>query len=197
MNSFVQIIDRLNTSLGKLFGWAIVFLTLVISYEVFSRYLLGRPTSWAFDASYMLYGLLFMMAGPYTLARNGHVRGDFLYRTWRPRRQAATDLVLYFLFFFPGICALIYAGSSYFWLSFQLNETSSFSPFGLILWPFKAVIPIVGVMMALQGLAEVIRCMTCLKTGEWPPRLHDVQETEALAIEGMSGQQDEVDEATR
>ena len=194
MQSFLLTIDRLNTGIGKLFGWAILLLTLAISYEVVSRYLFGRPTTWAFDASYMLYGTLFMMAGPYTLARNGHVRGDFLYRNWPPRRQAMTDLVLYFVFFFPGICALVYAGWNYFHLAYLINERSSFSPFGPIVWPYKAIIPITGALMLLQGIVEVLRCIMCIRTGQWPPRLHDVEETEALAIEGMSGQQDEVEQ---
>lgn len=180
---FVYFIDRINTFIGKTVSWSIVVLTLAICYEVFSRYVLRSPTTWAFDASYMLYGLLFMVAGPYTLARNSHVRGDFLYRTWRPRRQAGLDLLLYFLFFFPGILALIYAGTPFAQMSWLMNEHSMNSPNGPPIYPYKALIPVVGVLMAVQGGAEVIRCIECLRTGAWPQRLHDVEETEKLILE--------------
>src|SRR4028119_1105885 len=109
----LNLVDRINTAIGKLAGWAIVALTFAMCYEVFARYVLRSPTEWAFDVSFMLYGALFMLAGPYPLARNAHVRGDFLYRAWPPRRQATMDLVLYFLFFFPGILAFVYAGTSF------------------------------------------------------------------------------------
>ncbi|MFL1874212.1 TRAP transporter small permease subunit [Hansschlegelia beijingensis] len=182
MQFYLLAVDRFNAAVGKLFAWSIVVLTLVITYEVVSRRVLGAPTTWAFDASYMLYGLLFMSAGAYTLSRNGHVRGDFLYRQWRPRTQAGLDLVLYILFFFPGILAMVYAGWVFFELSYETNETSSFSPDGLLLWPFKLIIPITGVLMAMQGVVEVLRCWICLKTGEWPPRQSDVEETEQLIL---------------
>jgi TRAP-type mannitol/chloroaromatic compound transport system permease small subunit len=131
----------------------------------------------------MLYGTLFMMAGGYTLARNGHVRGDFLYREWHPKTQAWTDLVLYVLFYFPGILALCYSGWDYARLAYLLNERSASTPDGPIIWPFKALIPVVGVLMLLQGLVEVARCIQCIKTGEWPPRAHDVEEMEKLILE--------------
>ena len=143
----------------------------------------GAPTDWAFDASYMLYGTLFMMAGAYTLSRNGHVRGDFLYRAWRPRTQATSDLILYVLFFFPGMLAFIYSGYSFAKLSYMMNEHSAASPDGPIVWPFKWLIPIVGCLMVLQGIVEVIRCIICIRTGEWPKRLHDVEETEKIMLE--------------
>ncbi len=180
---FVYFIDRINTVIGKTVSWAIVALTFAVCYEVFARYVLRAPTEWAFDASYMLYGLLFMVAGPYALARNNHVRGDFLYRNWPPRRQAGLDLVLYFLFFFPGIFALIYAGIPFTEMSWMMREHSMNSPNGPPIYPFKALIPIVGVLMALQGIAEIVRCIACLRRGEWPPRLHDVEETEKLILE--------------
>jgi TRAP-type mannitol/chloroaromatic compound transport system permease small subunit len=131
----------------------------------------------------MLYGTLFMMAGAYTLARNGHVRGDFLYRQWSERRQAAVDLALYLVFFFPGILALIYAGWTFARFSYSFGERSPFSPDGPIIWPIKMLIPITGVFMTLQGIAEVFRCIQCLQTGEWPQRLNDVEEMEKLILE--------------
>lgn len=183
MQSLLLGVDRLNAFIGKLFAWCIVILMLAICYEVFRRYVLRDPTTWAYDVSLMLYGSLFMMAGAYTLSRNGHVRGDFLYRKWQPTTQARIDLVLYFLFYFPGILALIYSGWGYFQLSYMLNEHSSFSPDGPVIWPFKAIIPFVGVMMLLQGVVEVVRCYICLRDGDWPQRLHDVEEMEKIILD--------------
>ncbi len=176
-------IDKFNTAIGKAAGWSIVILTFAISYEVFARYVLRAPTTWAFDLSYILYGALFMLAGPYALARNAHVRGDFLYRQWQPRTQARIDLALYFLFFFPGIIALAWAGYKFAAFSWMIKEHSSNSPNGPPLYHFKSLIPIVGVLMCVQGAAEVARCIICLRTGEWPPRLHDVEETEKVILD--------------
>jgi TRAP-type mannitol/chloroaromatic compound transport system permease small subunit len=182
MHRILFAVDRLNAVIGRTAGWCIVALTLATSYEVFSRYLFGRPTTWAFDASYMLYGTLFMLGGAYTLSRNGHVRGDFLYRTWSARRQAWMDLVLYFLFFFPGILAMIWAGTIQAEHSWAIGERSN-SPGAPILYPFKTLIPIVGVLMFLQGMVEVVRCIDTIRTGRWPQRLKDVEELEKLILE--------------
>jgi TRAP-type mannitol/chloroaromatic compound transport system permease small subunit len=176
-------VDHFNTAIGQSFSWTILALTLAVCYEVVARYAFNAPTTWAYDVSYMLYGTLFMMAGAYTLARNGHVRGDFLYRQWNPRAQARWDLLLYFLFFFPGIIALVYSGWDFARLAYLLNERSSSTPDGPIIWPFKAIIPVVGTLMLLQGIVEVARCIQCLRTGEWPPRAHDVEELEKIILE--------------
>ncbi|MFN4018835.1 MAG: TRAP transporter small permease subunit [Reyranella sp.] len=176
-------VDEVSTIIGKAAAWAIVALTAAICYEVFSRYILQAPTMWAFDVSYMLYGVLFMLAGPYALARNGHVRGDFLYRAWAPRTQARLDLLLYFVFYFPGILALCYAGFTFANFSWFIFERSANSPNGPYVFPFKSLIPLVGGLMVIQGLAEVVRCILCIRTGEWPQRLHDVEETEKIILE--------------
>lgn len=181
--SELLLFDDLSTWVGKAAGWCIVALTFSTSYEVFARYAFGAPTTWAFDASYMLYGTLFMLAGPYALSRNAHVRGDFLYRAWPPRRQAAMDLALYFIFFFPGILAFIYAGYTFAKFSWMMNEHSAASPNGPPVYHFKTLIPAVGILMMLQGAAEVIRCVLCLRTGDWPKRLRDVEELEKILLE--------------
>jgi TRAP-type mannitol/chloroaromatic compound transport system permease small subunit len=183
LQRFLLTVDSISSWVGKAFAWCILILTFAVSYEVFSRYVFGAPTEWAFDASYILYGSLFLMAGAYALCRNGHVRGDFLYRQWRPRVQAAMDLVLYFLFFFPGILALIYSGYGFAKLSLMMNEHSPFSPAGPPIYPFKMLIPVTGALLLLQGVAEVFRCLICLRTGIWPQRLHDVEELEKVIIE--------------
>jgi TRAP-type mannitol/chloroaromatic compound transport system permease small subunit len=176
-------VDAISTFIGKAGSWAILILTLAMSYEVLMRYLFRAPTAWAFDASYILYGTLFMLAGPYALSRNAHVRGDFLYRAWPVRRQAILDIVLYFLFFFPGILALCYAGYGFASFSWLIKENSSNSPVPIPLYHFKTLIPLVGGLMVLQALAEVVRCLQALKSGEWPQRLSDVEETEKLILE--------------
>jgi TRAP-type mannitol/chloroaromatic compound transport system permease small subunit len=183
MDRILFIVDEISTWVGKTFGWCILILTFTTSYEVFARYVFGAPTEWAFDAGYMLYGTLFMMAGAYTLSRNGHVRGDFIYRAWPPRRQASFDLVLYILFFFPGMLAFIYAGYGFAKFSWMMNEHSSASPNGPPVYHFKALIPITGVLMVMQGTVEVIRCAVCIRTGVWPQRLHDVEELERRILE--------------
>lgn len=186
MQRVLLAIDRLNAFIGRAFAWCILLLTAVMCYEVFARYLFAAPTTWAFDASYMLYGTLFMMAGAYTLSRNAHVRGDFLYRLWSPRRQAWLDLVLYVLFFFPGILALVIAGTIEAERSWLLDERTN-SPATAPLAPFKTVIPVVGVLMLLQGAVEVIRCVQCIRTGAWPRRLRDVEELEQKLIAEKQG----------
>ena len=158
-------VDRVSTFVGQFFAWSIVLLTFAVSYEVFSRYVLGRPTDWAFDASYILYGTLFIMAGAYALSRNAHVRGDFLYRAWRPRTQAWMDLVLYFLFFFPGIIAFIYSGYGFAAQSWFSHEHSAYSPAGPPIYHYKTLIPVTGVLLLLQGIVEVVRCLVCITHG--------------------------------
>jgi TRAP-type mannitol/chloroaromatic compound transport system permease small subunit len=179
IRSVIKTIDLLNKSVGHAFAWCIVILTLGVSYEVFVRYVLRDPTSWAFDLSYILYGALFLMSGAYTLSRGGHVRADVFSRRWRPRRQAAVELVLYFLFFFPGVLALVIAGWGYGHDAYAIKEVSVNSPVGVPIWPLKMLIPAAGVLLTLQGVAEVLRCLLCLREGAWPPRLHDVEELEA------------------
>jgi TRAP-type mannitol/chloroaromatic compound transport system permease small subunit len=182
-------VDRVSTFVGHFFAWSILLLTFAVSYEVFSRYVLGAPTDWAFDASYMLYGTLFIMAGAYALCRNAHVRGDFLYRAWAPKTQAWMDLVLYFLFFFPGIIAFIYSGYGFAAQSWVTHEHSAYSPDGPPIYHYKTLIPATGVFLLLQGVVEVIRCLVCLRTGAWPSRLHDVEELEKVILEQHAGEE--------
>lgn len=172
--------DQISTWIGKAFAWLIVALMLMVCIEVFKRYILNAPTAWIFDASNMMYGTLFMMAGAYTLAQNGHVRGDFLYGSMPPRRQASLDLVLYFVFFLPGILALTWAGWTYFQDSLAMRE-QTFNATPLPLYPFKFIIPLSGAIVLMQGVAEIIRCIVCLKTGAWPERLKDAEEADVIA----------------
>ena len=172
--------DQISTWIGKAAAWLIITLMLMVCIEVFKRYILNMPTGWIYDASNMMYGTLFMMAGAYTLAQNGHVRGDFLYGSMKPRRQAALDLVLYFVFFLPGIIALTWAGWTYFQESLAMRETT-FNATPIPLYPFKFIIPIAGAVVLMQGVAEIIRCVVCLKTGEWPERLKDAEEADVVA----------------
>jgi len=180
--SFFYFIDRLSMYTGKAFAWCILILTLGGSYEVFVRYVLNAPTGWAYDMSYIMYGALFLMAGPYALSRNAHVRGDVVYRLMPYRVQAGIDLVLHVIFLLPAVSAMIYQGWLYAQESWSYWETSIFSPMGVPIYPLKTLIPIAGVILLLQGIAESARCVRCLRDGKWPPRMKDVEETESEMI---------------
>jgi len=183
IDRFIYGVDQLSKTVGHAFAWCIIILTLGTCYEVFVRYVLDDPTSWAFDFSYLMYGALFFMAGAYTLSRDGHVRGDFIYRTWRPRTQAIVELALYVLFFFPGVLALMYAGWAYGYDSFRIREVSVNSPAGIPVWQLKLLIPFGAALLALQGVAEVLRCIACIRDNRWAPRLHDVEELEDVLVQ--------------
>jgi TRAP-type mannitol/chloroaromatic compound transport system permease small subunit len=182
MKNFLFFIDSLSLWTGKAFAWLILVLTLGVSYEVFVRYVLSAPTTWAFDFSYITYGALFLMAGAYTLSRNGHVRADVIYRFLPPRTQASFDLVLYIIFFLPAVAAFMYTGYLYAEMSVRFREVSIFSPAGVPVFPLKTLIPVTGLLLLLQGIAEIIRCILCIREGAWPARLHDVEETESVII---------------
>jgi TRAP-type mannitol/chloroaromatic compound transport system permease small subunit len=184
MQKFLLFIDETSTWLGKLAAWAVVVLTFLISWEVFSRYALNEPHAWVLDVQIMLYGALFMLAGAYTLAKNGHVRGDVLYGFLKPRTQATLDLVLYIIFFMPGIIALTWAGWIYARESLAIRE-QTFSAVPLPLYPFKFVIPVAGFMLLLQGSVEIIRCLICLRDGVWPSRGEDVVEVDVDKLKEM------------
>src|ERR1044071_309866 len=188
-------IDGISTFIGKAASWLIIGLMTLVCVEVFKRYILNMPTAWIFDASNMFYGTLFMMCGAYTLAQNAHVRGDFLYSSMKPRTQASLDLILYFVFFLPGIAALLYAGTDYAMDSWRINEHSNVTADGPPVYHFKTVIPIAGALVLLQGVAEIVRCVVCLKTGEWPSRLKDVAEIDV--IEEQLAHSEYVDEESR
>src|SRR6267154_5861586 len=188
-------IDGISTWVGKAFAWLIVLLMCVVCLEVFKRYILNMPTAWIFDVDNMMYGTLFMMCGAYTLAQNAHVRGDFLYSSMRPRTQASLDIVLYVVFFLPGIAALIYAGSEYAADSWRIAEHSNVTADGPPVYHFKSMIPLAGVLVMLQGIAEIVRCVVCLKTGEWPSRLKDVAEIDV--IEQQLAHSEYVDEESK
>jgi TRAP-type mannitol/chloroaromatic compound transport system permease small subunit len=191
----LQTADHISTWAGKTAAWLIMLLMFTVCIEVFKRYILNMPTAWIFDATNMMYGTLFMLCGAYTLAQDAHVRGDFLYSSMRPRTQATLDLVLYIMFFIPGVIALLYAGYDYASYSWSINEHSNVTANGPPVYQFKTVIPIAGVLVMIQGLAEIIRCVVCLKTGEWPERLKDAEEIDV--VEQQLANSEYVDEESR
>jgi len=191
MQKFLLFVDKMSTWIGHGFSWLIVALTLFISWEVFSRYALDAPHAWAYDAMIMMYGSLFMMAGAYTLAKSGHVRGDVLYGFFSPRTQATLDLVLYIAFFFPGVLALVWSGYDYAAESWAIREHSSVMAEGPPIYPFKTIIPIAGAILLLQGFVEIIRCTICLKQGQWPSREEDVEEVDVEELKEMVHVKDE------
>ena len=190
MQKLLFFVDRVSTFAGKFFAWSIIGLTFLISWEVFSRYVLNEPHAWVLDAQIMLYGSMFMMAGAYTLSQSGHVRGDVLYGFFEPRTQAAIDLVLYIVFFLPGIFALAYAGWGYAVDSLAIRE-QTFSPEPLPLYPFKFIIPLAAIFLLMQGLVEIMRCIICLKIGSWPSRIPDVVEVDVNQLKEMVHVKDE------
>lgn len=191
MQKLLLAVDKLSTWVGKAFSWLIVVLTLLITWEVFSRYALDNPHPWAFDVMSMMYGTLFMTAGAYTLSQNGHVRGDVLYGFFPPRLQAGLDLTLYILFFIPGVVALAWAGYNFAAESWVINEHSNITANGPPVYPFKTVIPIAGAILLAQGLVEIVRCIVCLKEGDWPPRSADVAEVDIAKLKEMVHVKDE------
>jgi TRAP-type mannitol/chloroaromatic compound transport system permease small subunit len=191
MQKLLLTIDKISTFAGQFFSWLIVALTFMICWEVFSRYVLDSPHAWAFDVMSMMYGSLFMMAGAYTLSKNGHVRGDVLYGFFPPRLQAGLDLALYILFFVPGVFALAYAGYGYAADSWAINEHSNITANGPPVYPFKTIIPIAGAILFLQGLVEIVRCIICLQSGQWPSRGQDVEEVDVEKLKEMVNVKDE------
>lgn len=191
MKNLLLAVDRASTWIGQAFAWMILLLTCLISWEVYSRYVLNNPHDWALDAQIMLYGTLFMMAGAYTLAKNGHVRGDVLYGFFPPRLQAWLDLILYLVFFIPGVVALAYAGYGFAAESWAINEHSNVTADGPPIYPFKTILPIAGAFLLAQGLVEIVRCIVCIKQGEWPKRGDDVDEVDVEKLKEMVNVKDE------
>ncbi|MBM3348308.1 MAG: TRAP transporter small permease subunit [Betaproteobacteria bacterium] len=191
MQNLFLTVDKVSTFIGHCFSWLVVGLTALIGFEVFSRYVLNSPHAWAFDAQIMMYGTMFMMAGAYTLAKNGHVRGDILYGFLKPRTQAIFDLILYIVFFIPGVIALAYAGYGYAADSWRILEHSSITADGPPLYPFKTIIPIAGLVLLMQGIVEILRCVVCIREGEWPSREQDVEEVDVDALKAMVGKDKE------
>ena len=191
MQKILLLVDKISTRAGQFSAISVVLLTALICWEVFNRYVLSNPHDWVFDITYMLYGIMFMMAGAYTLSKNGHVRGDVLYGFFQPRTQALFDLILYFVFFIPGIIALVYAGIYFAADSFAINEHTTQTANGPPIWPFKMIIPLAGALLLIQGFAEIVRCIVCLKTGEWPKREHDVEEVDVDKLKAMVSHEDE------
>lgn len=185
MQRLLLTIDRISTFVGQAFAWLIVSLTALISWEVYSRYVLSNPHAWAFDVMIMMYGTMFMMAGAYTLSKNGHVRGDVLYGFFPARLQAALDLILYFVFFIPGVVALVWAGWVYAGESWVIREHSNITADGPPIYPFKMIIPLAGSFLLLQGMAEIARCVICLRDGQWPSRERDVEEVDVDKLKEM------------
>jgi TRAP-type mannitol/chloroaromatic compound transport system permease small subunit len=183
MVGFIRFADTLSASFGNAFAWLIILMTFGTAYEVFVRYVLGSPTPWALDVSFIMYGTLFMMGGAYTLSRGGHVRGDFIYRLWQPRTQAMVDMTLYILFFFPGVLALVFAGWKYAARSWSYAEVSVNSPAGIPIFQFKTVIVAAGILLVIQGIAQVCRCLLCIRSNVWLEAEEDVRETEDALLQ--------------
>ena len=182
MRSFIKFADNLSTSMGKAFSWCIVILMGGTCYEVFMAYVLNAPTLWNFDFSLQMYGAIFMMAGAYALSTEAHVRGDVIYRLFKPRTQGWIDLILYFIFFFPGVLALAFYGYDYAAMAWKIKETSWNSPAQIQIYMAKSLIPLAGILLTIQGISEVFRSIICIQTGQWPARMVVAEETEKILM---------------
>jgi TRAP-type mannitol/chloroaromatic compound transport system permease small subunit len=182
MEQFIKFADNLSTSMGKAFSWCVVILMGGTCYEVFMAYVLNKPTLWNFDFSLQMYGAIFMMAGAYTLSTEAHVRGDVIYRLFQPKNQAKIDLVLYILFFFPGVIALAFYGYDYAAQAWKIGETSWNSPAQIQIYMAKSLIPLSGTLLIIQGISEVFRCVICIRANNWPDRLVVAEETEKILM---------------
>ena len=191
MQKLLLSVDKISTRVGQAFSFLIIALTLHVTWEVYSRYVLDSPRAWAFDVMIMMYGTLFMMAGAYTLAQNSHVRGDVIYGFFTPRSQAIVDLICYFVFFIPGVTALVWAGYTYAAESWAINEHSNITSEGPPVYPFKTVIPVAGALILMQGIVEMIRCVICIKNGDWPSRKEDIREVDVDKLKEMVHVKDE------
>ncbi len=197
MLRYIKFADAISAWFGKAFAWCIVIMAFGVGYEVFVRYVLRDPTAWAFDLTLIMYGALFMMGGAYTLSRDGHVRGDFLYRLWSPKYQARVEFVLYFLFFFPGVFALIFSGWKYAARSWRYQEVSVMSPANVPIFQFKTIIVLAGTLLLIQGIAQVLRCLVCMKTGAWPKHEEDVEEMEQILLRQAREKAEDEEKAAR
>ena len=182
MKAYIKFADNLSTSMGKAFSWCIVILMGGTCYEVTMAYIFNKPTLWNFDFSMQMYGAILMMSGAYCLATESHVRGDVIYRLFKPKTQGWIDLTLYFIFFFPGVIALAFYGYDYATLAWKIKETSWSSPAQIQIYMAKSLIPAAGVLLTIQGVAEVFRSVICIKTGHWPSRMVVAEETEQILM---------------
>ena len=183
MYSYIKFADTLSTSMGKAFSWCIVILMGGTCYEVIMAYAFNAPTLWNFDFSLQMYGAIFMMAGAYTLSTEAHVRGDVIYRLFPTRVQGSIDLILYFIFFFPGVLALAFYGYDYAAQAWKIKETSWNSPAQIQIYMAKSMIPLAGFLLIIQGISEVFRSIICIQTGHWPKRASaDAEETEKILM---------------
>ena len=182
MRDYIHFADHLSTAVGKAFSWCIVVLMFGTCYEVVMAYAFNAPTLWNFDFSMQMYGAILMMSGAYCLATESHVRGDVIYRLFKPKTQGWIDLILYFIFFFPGVLALTFYGYDYAALAWKIKETSWSSPAQIQIYMVKALIPAAGVTLIIQGISEVFRSIICIQTGHWPARMVVAEETEKILM---------------
>jgi TRAP-type mannitol/chloroaromatic compound transport system permease small subunit len=189
MRGYISFADHLSTSIGKGFSWCIVILMGGTCYEVIMAYVFNAPTLWNFDLSMQMYGAILMMSGAYCLATESHVRGDVIYRLFKPKTQGWIDLVLYFIFFFPGVLALVFYGYDYAAFSWKLKESSWSSPAQIQIYMVKALIPASGVVLTIQGISEVFRSIICIQTGHWPARMVVAEETEKILMRTSQDQE--------
>lgn len=182
MKAYINFADQFVVWIGRAFAWGIFILTAAVMYEVIMRYFFNAPTLWAFDFTIQMYGAVFMMGGASAMSTKTHVKADMYYNKLSEKRQAILDLVLFIFFYAPGVFALTYAGYFYAKKAWIVHETSWNSPAQIQIYFSKSLIPIAGLLLVIIGISEIFRCIICIKTGKWPERINDVEETEKMIL---------------
>ncbi len=182
MKAYINFADQFVVWIGRSFAWGIFILTAAVMYEVIMRYFFNAPTLWAFDFTIQMYGAVFMMGGASAMSTKTHVQADMYYNRLSEKRQAILDLILFICFYAPGVFALTYAGYFYAKKAWIVHETSWNSPAQIQIYFSKSLIPIAGLLLLIIGISEIFRCIICIKTGKWPERIDDVEETEKMIL---------------
>jgi len=161
-------IDLFNLRVGQMACWLTVPVFASMFYEVIARHFFNAPTMWAYDISRMFAGAMFMLGAGYALSKGVHIRADFMYRKWSIRRQASIDLALYLLFYFPGLTGAVWACYKYAYKSWSQMEKGMDTAWMPLLGPIKTVLLIGLVLLLIQGISEVLKCVYAVKHRRWP-----------------------------
>ena len=164
----IRALDAVSIWSGKATAWLILPMVGSLVYEVIARYVFDAPTIWAYDMTYMIYGVFFMMGAAFTLQRKGHIRTDSFYGNWTPRVQGAVDAFCYVVFYFPGLGVFAYVNWDFFLRSLGQSERVVSSPWMPVIYPVKGFMFLAVVLLLLQGLSELLKSCWAAKHGEWP-----------------------------
>lgn len=152
---FCAAVDGMNTWVARFWGASIIIVTIAILYEVVARGVFGQATVWANETTVYLSAVTYLLGGGYALLKRGHVRIDLIYGVLTPRSKMVADLIS-FACFSIYVGALIWVGTEMAWSSFLQSESTG-TPWNPPIWPVKMAIPIAGLLLLLQGIANLVR----------------------------------------